>query len=135
MTQRKESDMAKRRGANEGSIYRRRDGRWTAALSIGTDETGNQRRRAFYGRTRKEVEEKLAHARTAQLDGLLLEPSRLTVAEYLVHWLENDARTTVRPTTYASYESVLRLHVTPHLGRVKLRKLTPIQRPDALLKA
>ena len=117
--------MAKKRGSSEGSIYRRKDGRWAAALTIGTDANGKQRRRTFYGHTRGNVEEKLARARAAQLDGLLLETNRLSVAEYLNRWLEDDARTTVRPTTYASYESVLRLHVTPHLGRVKLRKLTP----------
>lgn len=119
--------MTRKRGSGEGSIYRRRDGRWAASLTVGNDANGRQRRRAFYAKTRREVEEKLARARAAQLDGLLLESNQLTVSEYLTRWLEDDARVTVRPTTYASYESVIRLHISPHLGRVKLSKLGPAQ--------
>ena len=46
--------MPKARGNREGSIYKRKDGRWAAALTLSTG-----RRRTLYGRTRAEVDQKL----------------------------------------------------------------------------
>src|ERR1700674_2732859 len=45
------------RGRGEGSIYQRKDGRWASAISI-----VNRKRRTFYGKTRKEVADKMATA-------------------------------------------------------------------------
>lgn len=43
-----------RRGHGEGSIYQRKDGRWAATITL-----EGQKRKTFYGKTRKEVQEKL----------------------------------------------------------------------------
>jgi len=49
-----------RRGANEGSIFRRKtDGRWVAVKSLGYDG-GKRVRKAYYGHTREEVAPLLA---------------------------------------------------------------------------
>lgn len=50
---------------------------------------------------------------------------RQTVPEFLVHWLQDVARTRVRPRTFAGYEAAIERHISPHLGRVRLSKLTP----------
>ncbi|WP_237738174.1 MULTISPECIES: hypothetical protein [unclassified Caldicellulosiruptor] len=42
----------KKRGNNEGSIYRRKDGLWCGQITIGRDENGRQKRQYFYGKTR-----------------------------------------------------------------------------------
>ena len=55
-----ESQMA--RGKGEGNIYKRSDGVWSARITVGRDASGKQKRRAFYGKTRKEVQEKLTAA-------------------------------------------------------------------------
>ena len=115
----------RKRGSGEGSIYKRKDGRWVAGLTIGSDANGRQRRRHFYGRNRREVEEKLARARADQLDGLLLESQRIKLGDFLERWLQDDVSISVRPTTLASYRSTLKNHVIPHLGGVKISKLTP----------
>ncbi len=50
----------RRRGPGEGSIVQRKDGRWQASIQIGYNpETGRPKRKYFYGRTRKEVQEKI----------------------------------------------------------------------------
>jgi hypothetical protein len=55
----------------DGSIYRRKDGRWCGQLSVGG------RRFYVYGRTRREAEDKLAAAAGAgQAGGALLEGRR-----------------------------------------------------------
>ncbi len=52
--------MAKR-GQNEGSIYKRQDGRWVGVLSLGY-VNGKRKRKTFYGTTRREVQERLTTA-------------------------------------------------------------------------
>ena len=58
--------MAKR-GNGEGSIYKQRNGLWAATVSV---EGG--KRKYFYGKTRKEVQEKLASALRDQKQGMLV---------------------------------------------------------------
>ena len=60
--------MAKR-GRNEGSIYKRKDGRWDAALNLGF-QGGRLKRKTFYGKTRSDVAEKLTNAIADMKKGL-----------------------------------------------------------------
>lgn len=57
--------------------------------------------------------------------GLVYDAGKLTVGEYLDGWLADSVKGTVKETTYASYAYVTRKHVSPALGRVKLKSLTP----------
>src|SRR5688500_15445936 len=55
--------MPKKRGNNEGTIVRRKDGRWMASITIGRNpETGKPKRAYFYGKTRQEASDQMAHA-------------------------------------------------------------------------
>ncbi|MGE5559917.1 MAG: tyrosine-type recombinase/integrase [Chloroflexota bacterium] len=47
----------------------------------------------------------------------------MTVGEWLDIWLAEYVRPHLRPKTYDSYESVIRLHVKPAIGGVRLRSL------------
>ena len=76
-----------RRGNGEGTITRRRDGRWEARYSVHTAD--GLKRPVIYGRTRSEVAEKLNQALSARSNGLTLDAGRLTVGEYLDRWLED----------------------------------------------
>ena len=112
--------MAGRRGNHEGSIYRRKDGRWAAAISV---EGG--KRRYVYGKTRAEVATKLRNVQQAQANGLPMADGRVTVGEFLRTWLSDIVSARVRPRTWRGYEQIVRLHLAPALGRVRLAKLTP----------
>jgi integrase len=46
------------------------------------------------------------------------------VGRYLERWLTDSVRDTVKATTYESYERLIRLHLVPTLGRLKLKNLT-----------
>ena len=61
--------MARKRGQNEGSIFRRRDGRWCAILNLGW-ENGKRRRKHLYGATAAEVQEQLLKGRMDHARGL-----------------------------------------------------------------
>jgi len=115
--------MAKR-GQNEGSITKRKDGRWIARLTVGY-EGGKQKRKCIYGRTREEVAGKLAVALKAKQDGLPVSNDRITFGQFLDKWLEDSVKPSVRPRTCVSYEQLIRVHVVPTLGKIKLAKLSP----------
>jgi len=91
-----------KRGQNEGSIFKRQDGRWVAVLNLGY--TGEKRRRKhFYGETRKEVQERLTAALRAHQQGLSVAPEKQTVQQYLEAWLEHTVKPIVRPRTHEGY--------------------------------
>jgi len=118
----------RRRGHNEGSIYRRKDGRWTAVLTVGSGK-----RKSYYGRTRAEVQRKLASAVAALQSGLVPPASeRQTLSQFLTGWLENTVKPSVRAWTFRGYEGKVRTHILPGLGNVTLVNLTP-QRLEAFL--
>lgn len=122
--------MAKR-GQNEGSIYKRKDGRWAAVANLGY-RNGKRWRKSFYGQTRKEVQERLNSALKDLQEGQAPVPEKQTVGQFLDHWLENSARQKLRPRTYVRYEEHIRLHIKPMLGHIKVSKLAP-QEVEALL--
>src|SRR5688500_707834 len=96
----------KRRGHGEGSIKHRADGLWEARISL-----AGGKRRSFYGKTRREAQDKLRAALRDLDAGLDLSAGRQTVAQYMTRWLADTAKPRVRPSTYKSYESYVRLHI------------------------
>jgi integrase len=57
--------------------------------------------------------------------GLVFDAGTLTVGEYLDRWLSHSVRGRVRQKTYERYESIVRVHLAPALGRIRLKTLTP----------
>lgn len=115
-----------KRGNNEGSIFQRADGRWAGQVHLGYGE-GKRLRRTFYGATQSEVIEKVKAAQSAIRSGLPLPPDRLTVGALLDQWLEEVVRPKNRPATYERHAGIVRAHLKPTLGHVRLAKLTPVQ--------
>src|SRR5215217_7424308 len=115
--------MAKRRGNGEGSIYCRKDGYWVGQYTAQT-ATG-PKLRYIYGKTRATVAKKLTKAMADRDGGLVFDAENLTLGEYLERWLSDSVRGSVKPVTYESYARLVRKHVVPALGRVKLDKLSP----------
>lgn len=100
--------------------------RWYIVLELGRDADGKRRRRrhTFDGK-RKAAETEMVKL-LRQLDtGTYLEPDRVTVGEYLQQWLSDYAKPKVAPRTYERYEEIVRLHLTPEFGHLKLAKLRP----------
>lgn len=112
----------KQRGHGEGSIFQRKDGRWVAQITL---EDG--RRKLLYGKTRKEVHEKLQKALYEQKQGTLLIGPQQTIKQYLEHWLEDVHKPTIRISTYVRYRDLLAKHILPSLGSIQLQKLMPQQ--------
>lgn len=118
---------AKKREAGSGTITKRNDGRWQAQYVSGRDTaTGKIIRHTIYGKTQREVAEKLRSAISCIDNGTFQEPRKITLAEYAKEYIENHV-STLSPLTQVSYEKNLRIHILPALGK---RKLTDLTRRD-----
>lgn len=75
-----------------------------------------------YGKTHDEVRRKIMSIRTSADTGCLPEPTKLTVEEWLLVWL--DTYCMVKDLSRKKYVSVMRNHIFPAIGDVPLQKLT-----------
>lgn len=81
-------------------------------------------RKSIYGRTRREVLEKLTRLLADLQRGFPVVDERTTVAEFLDQWL-NAVRPRLRPKTYRFYKQIVRVHLVPFLGAIPFAKLQP----------
>jgi integrase len=108
--------VAKRRGNKEGTIYKRKDGRWCAQVSV------NGRRLTKYGKTQGEVREWLKETINQLDSGIAITPE--TLSEFLPAWLEA-VKPSIRPNSYKTYSAHITHHILPDLGNIKLHDLRP----------
>ncbi len=119
--------MAKRRRTNgEGAVYQTKDGRWRATLDLGW-ENGRRQRKYLSGATKGAVGRAVREALAQVESGVPLtrDGAGPTVEEWLWYWHDNVQARRVRESTLSAQEVVIRRHLVPHLGRVRLRELTP----------
>ncbi len=114
--------MAKR-GNGEGSIYRRKNGRWYAAISLKTNSR-KSKRHYFSAKTRKAAADWLTKQLHEQQLQNITTDSELTLMEWLQIWL--DAYTpNIRPATRSNYSTYITKHIgASKLGNVPLRNVT-----------
>lgn len=111
-----------RRAKGEGSIFRRKNGRWCAQLYIPSQD-GKRRVWRVYGDTRREVAVQLAQAIEDRRRGhLILE--RQTVAEYLRKWLQTVIWPNKRQRTAQGYQHCVDRYIIPLVGPIRLTELT-----------
>ncbi|MFV0307465.1 MAG: tyrosine-type recombinase/integrase [Desertimonas sp.] len=114
-----------RRANGEGTITQRRDGRWEGRAYVLTPN-GQRVRKTVYGRTRADVHAKVTALTHSTQHGIATAMGVPTVAAYLDRWLADAARR-LRPSTRATYEVMVRKHITPIIGA---RKLDQLNAPD-----
>lgn len=110
-------------------VHRGKDPKtWSLVIELGRDpQTGKRRQKwiSFKG-TKREAQAALTDLLKELNEGTFVEPSKETVGQYLDRWLRDYAKPSLRQTTYESYESVIRVHVTPAIGHIPLAKLKPV---------
>jgi len=121
---------AKVRKHGEGSIFQRAsDGLWVATVVF----TGKEHR--FTSKLQNKAIAKRKEWLRLRQAGVRPSSDKWTVGEWLDHWLREmcepryDSRTGERigglePTTYSSYEILIRRHIKPYLGTKRLSTLT-----------
>lgn len=115
--------VARKNGNGEGTRPRKRpDGRWEARYWAETP-TG-RKQRSVYGKTRKEVVEKLAEAMTTREEEEHEQaPTNVTVRDFLAQYGEV-AKDTMKRRSFETYLDIARLHLLPALGNIKLKDLS-----------
>ncbi|HEV3154619.1 MAG TPA: site-specific integrase [Candidatus Baltobacteraceae bacterium] len=111
-----------RRAKGEGSTYRRPDGLWVHAATIGRDKEGKRIRRVFYGASRTEVLAKVADER-ARSNGSLKPPSNLTMGAWVTNTWLPEVKESRSASTHAFYDNAWRIHAAPILANVRLTKM------------
>lgn len=110
-----------------GSIEQRSPGTWSIRfdMGVGPDGKRKQKRLTFRG-TKREAEREMTRLLNELNTGSFVEPSKLTVAQYLQRWLDDYAKVNVSAKTFERYGEHIRLHLNPSLGNHLLSNLKPL---------
>lgn len=110
----------------KGSIKKKAKEVWLIRYDLPPSPEGKRRQRwlTFHGSYRQ-AEARLAAELTKVNEGSSADAGQMTVGAYLAErWLPH-IRARVRQRTTDSYEVMVRSHIVPHVGGVRLSKLTP----------
>lgn len=106
-----------------GTIRQRPDGRWEARYTVGRDPgTGGQIQKSVYGKTQKEVRQRLTETLSEIDQGTYMEPVKQTTGAWLETWLA-EYTADVKPSTLVSYKTHVKNNLRPYIGGIKLADL------------
>lgn len=107
------------------AIRKTKHGTYEVKIYLGRDPaTGKERHRYKRFPTKQQAKQFEAEARRQVEDRGHRPPSDATVAEHLRDWLETEALPNVKPRTLKRYEELVRLHIAPAIGRIRVDRLT-----------
>jgi integrase len=112
------NEMVKKRGNNEGSIHKRKNGTWRVQVSI----DGKRLSRTF--KTHKECVTWMKKTHNRIDGGLTYETAHLSIEEFMNRWLVS-SESSLRPKTWHQYKQITRDYILPELGQIKLANLRP----------
>lgn len=114
-----------RAASGSGTIRQRKDGTWEARYTVGRDPgTNKQIQRSIYGKTQKEVRQRLQQISVSLDEGSYIAPSKMTVGQWLEEWQSNYLGAVKESTTF-QYSANIRTNIKPHIGAVLLSELSP----------
>ena len=121
--------MAERPGRQtngRSSIYQGADGYWHGRVTVGSKVDGRPDRRHVMAKSRAEATRKVRDLEEARRAGRVGSPGQMrTLEQWLTHWIDHVVEGRVRRKSHAAYQSAVRKHLVPGLGKNRLDKLTP----------
>lgn len=112
----------------KGSITQRGRNSWRLKFDAGRDATGKRRTRyiTFRG-SKRQAQVKLAELIAVDAKGEYIEPSKVTVAEFVRERVNVwEATGDISPRTAERYRELVENQIVPHLGTKLLQKLRPL---------
>ena len=111
-----------------GHIQRRGKKSWRLKFDAGRDPiTGERFTKYMTVRGNKSDAQRELTKALHEIDtGTFVEPSKITVAEFLEQWLGSLANQGLSPKTYDRYQEMVNINLVPALGPIPLAKLEPI---------
>ena len=111
----------RRRAAGEGSVYWiEKKGLWAGQVTLPTGQ-----RKFKYNKRQDVVKTWLLAARSDLQKGVLPQNDKVTLGEFMQTYMETVAKNTLRPSTQGIYETYIRVHINPSLGKIRLKDLGP----------
>lgn len=121
-----ETKKKTRRGNGEGSIYQKSDGKWMAQVLLGYKPDGKPIRKAFTGKTRREVAAKLAAATSQVFQGTIIaQPDMSSFEEFSHYWL-SVKRIEVTSRTLSWNNTILSTYILPVIGSIPLGEVSVV---------
>jgi integrase len=110
-----------------GQIYKRGERTWLVRIFLGRDANGKQQfhHKTIHG-TKRDADRYLVAARREMDLGVFVEPSAMSVNEYLDRWLRDAARPRVSRRTADGYAGLLERYIRAGLGHKQLDKVHPL---------
>ncbi len=116
------------RDQGQGHIRQRGKQSWRLKFDIGRDPVSGKRlsRYVTFRGTKREAQAELTRLLNRRNEGTYIDPTKMTVAEYLEHWLNVDIDRRVAAKTATRHRQIVRNNIIPRLGHVPMRKLTAV---------
>ena len=112
------------RAKGAGSITQLANGKWRGSFEAGYTPAGGRRRVSVTATTKRGCENRLREKIREHQAGVGSSARReLDVKQWLDIWL-HDRERTVRPKTFRMEAGMMRNHVVPVIGKVKIRELS-----------
>jgi len=100
--------------------------KWYYRYDITDPATGKRKQKEIGGfRTREEAEEAAKKILAEIQQGTYAEPTKTTVEEFLLDFVENTLKNEVAPNTYEQRKAYVKNHIAPRIGKIKLSDLSP----------
>lgn len=109
------------RGHNEGSIYKRKDGKWMGQIQIGFKEDGSRKFITKTSKSHQEIVNWLASVRNDIVKSNFIEPSSITLEQWIWNWMVTYKLNNVSANSYARYLSLMKNHISPFIQNLKLQ--------------
>jgi integrase len=110
-----------------GQVIKRGKRSWQVKIFMGRDANGKQKfhRKTIHG-TKKDAQRYL-NGVMRQMDlGIFVEPTTISLVDYVKRWLRDAARPRVSSRTADGYKALLDRYVTPPLGHQRLDRIQPL---------
>ncbi|MEV6207185.1 tyrosine-type recombinase/integrase [Kitasatospora sp. NPDC051914] len=116
--------MPKRNPNGAGTVTKRKDGRYQAAVYVPQPD-GTRARKFVYGNTWDECDDKRRELVERDQQGIPTPTRSAKLSEWLPYWLEHFINPQCKRTTASKYEMHVRLYLLPLLGSKGLESLSP----------
>ena len=116
--------MAKRRPQGDGTIRKRKDGRWEGRIIVGHKNDGTPMYKSVFAKNQRSALKQLHQLIDLYCDVDLTEDCRMTLGEWMDRWLDEYMAFSVKDSTLDCYRSLSEYQIKPHLGNKVLSSIT-----------
>ena len=119
--------IAARRDKGDGSVYQQKDGRWVARINLGKGYGGKRKVKVFYGKTKKEVKEKMTTYKNTPIVHSSMSDddlSKWTLNQLIDYYLTTYKMGKIKYSSYDRLEDAFENHIKTTIGYIQVCNFT-----------